>query len=162
MKKFNRTKGAIHLYFALAASIVSLLLYGFSGQYKAHADGSSYTLGAGQAGYISCTQATCQSSATTFFVPPATTLYRINAAVDCTSSTATATAILIIKYTDPGSTIQTITLATATCTTLGSLSVASLDQGVTISSGTNVQYNVTTANSPIYQARVAVYQEGMN
>jgi len=27
---------------------------------------------------------------------------------------------------------------------------------------TNVQYSVTAANSPQYQARVAVYQEGMN
>jgi hypothetical protein len=128
-----------------------------------HADSSSYALGPGQAGYISCTQATpCASSATTFLVAPVTTLYRINAAVACTSSTATATAILIVKYTDPSSTVQTITLATATCTTLGVASIANLIQEVVILAGTNVQYSVTVATSPSYQARVAVYQEGVN
>jgi hypothetical protein len=125
-------------------------------------DSSSYALGPGQAGYVSCTQANCASSATTFLVAPITTLYRINAAVACTGTTSTATAILIIKYTDPSSTVQTLTLATATCTTLGSASVASMVQEVVISSGTNVQYSVTSALSPNYQARVAVYQEGLN
>lgn len=126
-------------------------------------DASSYALGPNQAGYISCTQATpCASVATTLLVAPVTTLYRINAAVACTGSTATATAILIIKYTDPSSTVQTLTLATATCTTLGAASVASMVQEVVIASGTNVQYSVTAALSPNYQARVAVYQEGLN
>src|SRR5579864_8220097 len=84
-------------------------------------DGSSYTIGPSQQGWISCTQATpCASSATTFFATGGvTTLYRINASVNSTSATATATAILILKYTDPSSTVQTLTLATATCTTLG-------------------------------------------
>jgi hypothetical protein len=128
-----------------------------------HADSTSYALGSGQAGYISCTQATpCASSATTFLVAPATTLYRVNASVACTGTAAAATAILTIKYTDPSSTVQTITLTTATCTALGSLSIAGLDQGIIISTGTNVQYSVTTVNSPAFQARVAVYQEGMN
>lgn len=125
-------------------------------------DGSAYALGINQAGWVSCTQANCASSATTFYATGVTTLYRINASVACTSSTATATAILIIKYTDPSSTVQTITLATATCTALGSASVASLDQGMAILTGTNIQYSVTAANSPNYQARIAVYQEGMN
>jgi len=134
------------------------------GLYLRHikADSSSYALGSGQAGYISCTQANCASSATTLLVAPVTTLYRINAAVACTGTVSTATAILVIKYTDPSSTVQTITLATATCTTLGSASVASMVQEVTISGGTNVQYSVTAALSPNYQARVAVYQEGIN
>lgn len=129
---------------------------------KVDADSSSYALGAGQAGWISCTQANCQSSATTLLVAPVTTLYRINAVVACTGAVAAATAILAVKYTDPSATVQTVTLATATCTALGSASIASLDQGVTISGGTNVQYLVTAVNSPTYQARVAVYQEGMN
>ena len=94
-----------------------------------YADSSTYALGAGQAGWVSCTQANCASSATTILVAPVTTMYRINATVACTSSTATATAILIVKYTDPSSTVQTLTLATATCTALGSLSISSLDQG---------------------------------
>jgi hypothetical protein len=130
----------------------------------AHSDGSSYTLGAGQAGWISCTQATpCASSATTFYATgAATTLYRINASVNCTSAVATATAILAIKYTDPSSTVQTVTLATATCTTLGVAATANLIQSVAILNGTNIQYSVTVANAPNYQARIAVYQEGVN
>lgn len=120
-------------------------------------------IGAGQVGFISCTQATpCPSSATTVATASATTLHRINAAVTCTATGAAATVILTVKYTDPSNTVQTLTLSTATCTALGSLSIASLDQGATISSGTNVQYSVATVNSPSYQARVAVYQEGMN
>jgi hypothetical protein len=130
---------------------------------RAQADSSSYALGSGQAGYVSCTQATpCASSATTFLVAPSTTIYRINAGVTCTATGAAATAILTIKYTDPSNTVQTITLSTATCTSLGSLSMAALDQGFMASSGTNIQYSIATVNSPSYQARVAVYQEGMN
>jgi len=119
-------------------------------------------LGLGQVGFVSCMQATCASSATTFFTTSATTLYRINASVACTGTTAAATAIMVIKYTDPGSTVQTVTLATATCTALGSTSIANLEQGVMIATGTNVQYSVTVVNAPNYQARAAVYQEGMN
>lgn len=130
---------------------------------RVQSDGTGYTLGPGSAGWISCTQATpCASSATTFYITPATMLYRINASVACTSATAAATAILILKYTDPSSTVQTITLATATCTTLGGASLANLIQPAAILTGTNIQYSVTVVNSPNYQARVAVYQEGIN
>ena len=126
-------------------------------------DGSGYALGISQSGWVSCTQANCASSATTFYVTGnATTLYRINASVNCTSATAAATAILAIKYTDPSSTVQTVTLATATCTTLGSLAIANLIQSVAILNGTNIQYSVAIVNAPTYTARIAVYQEGMN
>jgi hypothetical protein len=37
-----------------------------------------------------------------------------------------------------------------------------MNQEVVAITGTNIQYSVTVANSPSYQARVAVYQEGMN
>jgi hypothetical protein len=124
---------------------------------RIHADGTAYALGGAQAGWVSCTQANCASSATTIYVAPVTTLYRINAAVSCTSTTAVATAILIVKYTDLSNTVQTLTLGTATCTTLGAASVANLIQEVLINAGTNVQYSVTVANAPNYQARVAVY-----
>lgn len=151
---------------ALPITIVAGLLIALGAVWtnpKLKADSSSYALGSGQAGWISCTQATpCASSATTIYVAPVTTLYRISAAVSCTASTATATAILILKYTDPSSTVQTVTLATATCTTLGIASVSNLNQEAVILTGTNVQYSVTSANTPLYQARVAVYQEGMN
>jgi hypothetical protein len=118
--------------------------------------------GTSQQGWVSCTQANCASSATTFLIATTTTLYRIGASVACTSATATATAILILKYTDPSSTVQTITLATATCTTLGAASISSVLQEIMVATGTNVQYSVTVANAPQYQARIAVYQEGVN
>ncbi len=137
--------------------MISLLMV-----FHAKADGTVYALGGAQAGWISCTQANCASSATTIYVSPATTLYRISGGVSCTSSTATATAILAIKYTDPSNTVQTLTLGTATCTTLGVASVSNINQVALIITGTNVQYSVTTANSPNYQARVAVFQEGQN
>jgi len=144
-------------------AIIALSFWAWKDRPQPHADGSSYALGSNQAGWISCTQATpCASSATTFYVVPTTTLYRISAGVACTTTTAAATVILAIKYTDPSSTVQTITLATATCTALGIGSIASLDQPEVMSSGTNVQYSVTIVNAPSYQARIAVYQEGMN
>jgi hypothetical protein len=127
-----------------------------------HADGSGYVLGSGSPGWISCTQATCASSATTFYTTGVTTLYRINASVNCTSATAAATAILTVRYTDPSSTVQILTLTTATCTTLGASSLSVLMQSMAVLTGTNIQYNVTTVNSPNYQARIAVYQEGVN
>jgi hypothetical protein len=135
--------------------IFSTLVYG---------DGSAYMLGTNQAGWISCTQATpCASSATTFYTTGgATTLYRINASVNCTSATAAATAILTLKYTDPSSTVQTLTVPTATCTTLGTNSVAFMLQSIAALNATNIQYNVTVVNAPSYQARIAVYQEGVN
>lgn len=143
--------------------IVLVLLLAAGMWIHSRGDSSSYALGPGQAGFISCTNATpCASSATTFLVAPVTTIYRINAAVACTGTVAAATAILAIKYTDVSSTVQTLTVATATCTALGSASVASMVQEVVISTGTNVQYSVTIANAPTYQARVAVYQEGIN
>jgi hypothetical protein len=136
-----------------------LLLAGY-----AHGDGSAYVLGPGSAGWISCTQATpCASSATTFFTTGgATTLYRISASVNCTSATAAATAILTLKYTDPSSTVQTLTVPTATCTTLGASSLAFMLQSIVALNATNVQYSVAIVNAPSYQARIAVYQEGVN
>lgn len=118
--------------------------------------------GTSQQGWVSCTQANCASSATTFLTTTTTSLYRIDASVNCTSATAAATAILTLKYTDPSSTVQTITVPTATCTTLGTASLAFLLQSVAIQTGTNVQYSVVAVNAPSYQTRVAVFQEGVN
>ena len=150
----------------IVASVLGIIVFSlaeWSNRAQPQADGSSYALGSNQAGWISCSQATpCASSATTFYVAPTTTLYRISAGVACTSTGAAATAILVVKYTDPSSTVQTITLSMATCTALGVGSIASLDQPSVILAGTNVQYSLTVANSPNYQARIAVYQEGMN
>ena len=117
-----------------------------------------------QTGWLSCTQATpCASSATTFYTTgSATTLYRITASVNCSSSALAATAILTIKYTDPSNTVQTLVMGTATCTTLGAASLSSLIQSVAIQNATVVQYSVAVVSAPNYQARIAVYQEGVN
>jgi len=128
-----------------------------------YGDGTGYVLGSGSPGWISCTQATCASSATTFYATgSSTTLYRINASVNCTSATAAATAILTLKYTDPSSTVQTLTVPTATCTTLGSSSLAFMLQSIVALNATNIQYSVAVVNSPNFQVRIAVYQEGVN
>jgi hypothetical protein len=142
--------------------LLALLVLFWIAVYARTPDGSAYLLGAGTPGWVSCTQANCATSATTFYTTSATTLYRITASVSCTGVVATGTAILAIKYTDPSSTVQTVTLGTATCATLGSLSIATIMQAANIITGTNIQYLVTAANAPNYQVRIAVYQEGVN
>ena len=120
-------------------------------------------------GGISCTQANCASNATALYTLPniATSqvngfLFHYDASVQCTSSTATATAILQLAYTDVSGTAQTITAGTATCTTLGAASVASLSGNFLIYGNSAITYKVTAANTPLYQAKVLIYQESTN
>jgi hypothetical protein len=121
-----------------------------------------------ETGFVTCTQANCATSATTFSnfqQPTNSSLMKADVSVVCTSAVASATVTLTITYTDPSNTVQTATTGTATCTTLGASSKASLaapDNLFTAKGGTNVQYNVTVANAPQYQARVAIYQESTN
>jgi hypothetical protein len=116
------------------------------------------------AGWVSCTQANCTGSATTLVtVGSATTLYVADISADCSGSTSLATANVTVTYTDASSTVQTISLTSAAvCTTLGPASISSLTQPFTAKNATAIQYNVTTANTPSYQARVAILQEGVN
>ena len=117
-----------------------------------------------EVGWVSCTQATCASSATTLFTTgAAVTLYRVDVSVDCTASASVATANIVITYTDPSNTSQTSTAGTAAvCTTLGSASVIQFNVIFAAKNATAIQYNATVANTPSYQARVAIYQEGTN
>jgi len=108
----------------------------------------------------------CASSATALYTMPniATSdiggvLFRYDASIACTSATTSATAILTLGYTDVSGTAQTVTAGTATCTTLGSASIVSLSGTFMMYGSSSVTYNVTTANSPQYQARVMIYQE---
>lgn len=117
-----------------------------------------------QVGYVSCTQANCASSATTLFTAlAADALYKADVSIACTTSTATATGVVTITYTDVSNTTQTIVSAAATCTTLGAASVAAFSTPFSAKASTVIQYSVTQANSPAgLQGRVAIYQESTN
>lgn len=115
-----------------------------------------------QVGFVSCTQANCASSATTLFTVGANNaLFRIDTGVACTGSAAAATAITTLTYTDPSNTVQTITIPTATCTTLGAASVASNSTIINAKNATAIQYSVAQANTPAFQARISVYEESL-
>jgi hypothetical protein len=130
--------------------------------------------GAGKAGaigtppqiaWVSCTQVNCASSpgvtiGTSY--PAADTQYKIHGSAACTGVVNLATAILVIQYTDPSGTVQTITAATATCTALGSASVSSVSTTVRAKANTPFVYYVTQASSPTFEASVSVIQEGTN
>jgi hypothetical protein len=117
-----------------------------------------------EVGYVSCTQANCASSATTLYTTPAAdSLYKADASIACSTSTATATGTVTISYTDVSNTVQTIVSSAATCTTLGSASVAAFSTPFMAKASTAIQYSVTQANSPAgLRARVAIYQESTN
>ena len=156
--------GSVSLAGTSASPLTTVLSTGLLGTY-AGVTGSS-TTGAldvpYQIGWVSCTQATCASSYTTVVATTATTLYSIHASADCSTSVSLATVAISIKYTDTSSTVQTISPSAAVCTTLGSASVQMVNQEVVALTGTNIQYEVTTANTPTYAARVSIHQEGTN
>ena len=57
---------------------------------------------------------------------------------------------------------ETIVSGTAACTTLGTASQVAVSQPFMAKNGTAIQYTLTNANVPLYQARVAIYQESTN
>lgn len=75
--------------------------------------------------------------------------YRFTGQLDCTTSSAAATATLNLKWTDTSSTAQTLT-AVATCTTLGSASFADLIHFIRAKTATTITIGVTIANTPTY------------
>jgi hypothetical protein len=111
----------------------------------------------------------CPSSLTTLYTMPniATSqvggvLFSYLANIDCASANTGATAILTLSYRDVSGTTQTVTAGTATCTTLGAASTSSLSGTLMMYGNSAVSYEVTTANSPNYQARVVIFQETTN
>ena len=84
-------------------------------------------------------------------------LYRFSGEINCTSSTSTATATLNLKWTDTSNTAQTLSI-TATCTTLGSSSIADMVHVIRVAAGANVTYGVTVANSPHYDVDLRMEQ----
>jgi hypothetical protein len=100
--------------------------------------------------------ATAQTSAisdTTLATPKADALFRFSGQVDCTTSSAAATATLNLKWTDTSNTAQTLSV-TATCTTLGAASLADMVHAIRAKASTAITYGVTIANTPTYDVDV--------
>jgi hypothetical protein len=104
---------------------------------------------------------TAQTSAVSDFAmataPTGSQLYRFTGTVNCTTSSAAATATLNLKYTDTSNTAQTLS-TTATCTSLGASSIANLVNSVRAKAATAVTYGVTIANTPTYDVDVRLEQ----
>lgn len=90
-------------------------------------------------------------------VASGTTVYQFNGTINCTTSSAAATATLNLKWTDTSSTAQTLSV-TATCTTLGSASAGDLTRTISAKTGTLVTYGVTIANTPTYDLHARLFQ----
>jgi len=75
--------------------------------------------------------------------------YRFTGQLDCTTSSAAATATLNLKWTDTSTTAQTLS-ATATCTTLGAASFADLLHFIRAKTGTAITIGVTIVNTPTF------------
>jgi hypothetical protein len=88
----------------------------------------------------------------------ATGMYQLNVTVTCDTSVSTATVIPSVSYTDPSSTVQTITGGTATCTTLGASSIAQISQAIRAKVGTAITVSTTIANSPNYDIAATAAQ----
>jgi hypothetical protein len=84
-------------------------------------------------------------------------LFRFIGTVNCTTTSAAATATLNLKYTDTGSTAQTVSV-TDTCTALVTTGVPNLNVGLRVKAGTNITYGVTIANTPTYDVDVRLEQ----
>lgn len=97
------------------------------------------------------------SDTTLFTVGAATTLFHFSGTVNCTTSSAAATATLNLKYTDSASTAQTVSV-TDTCTSLVTSGIPNIDVALRAKTGTVITYGVTIANTPTYDVDVALEQ----
>jgi hypothetical protein len=102
-------------------------------------------------------QVAAVTDTTMFTVGAATSTFRFSGLVACTTSSATATATLNLKYTDTSNTAQTVSV-TATCTTLGSASVADITKTIRAKNATNITYGVTIANTPTFDVSARLEQ----
>lgn len=92
---------------------------------------------------------------TAFASPQVNSTFRLSAQVNCTTSSAAATAIVTLAWTDTSNTAQMAVLSTATCTTLGASSLAELTKVVRAKGGTDITYAVAIANTPTYDVTVS-------
>jgi len=93
--------------------------------------------------------------------PETATAYRFSGSLNCTTSSAAATATLNLKWTDTSNTAQTLSV-TATCTTLGAASVADMVHQIRAKASTAVTYGVTIANTPTFDVDVRLEAMGPN
>jgi Pectate lyase superfamily protein len=93
---------------------------------------------------------------TTLFTAPTNGTYTMSYVVNCDTSVSTATATPSYAWTDPSGTTHSITGSAATCTTLGSASIASLMLPIDVEASTAVTYSVGVANSPNYDFHIKV------
>ncbi len=100
-------------------------------------------------------------SDTTMVTPGADTNYLFDGWINCTTASAAATATLNIKFTDTGSFAQTFSPATAlaTCTTLGTASIAYFTVPFRAKSSVAVTYGITIANTPTFDYFVRLKTE---
>lgn len=82
--------------------------------------------------------------------------------VACHTSVATATVIPALLWTDESSTAETMTGATATCTTLGTNSASSQSWPIRAKSATTIYLKTTIANSPSYDVHAVCEQASIN
>lgn len=115
------------------------------------------------AGFVSKTGQTANIAATPLFtVGTANTQFQASGSVACDSTSAAATVLVTILYTDVSNTAQTVASAVATCTALGAASTNSIVTTFIAKGGTNIQYSTTIANTPTYDVRVNIMQQGLN
>ena len=70
--------------------------------------------------------------------------------MNCHGATATATIIPQLLYTDTSNTAETLTGATATCTTLGTNSTSNNEWPIYAYKSTTIYLKTTLSNSPTY------------
>jgi hypothetical protein len=92
-------------------------------------------------------------SDTTMVTTPAVGLYTFVGTVNCTTTSASATATLNLKYTDTANTVQTVSVAD-TCTSLVTSGVPGLNVPLRAKAGTAITWGVTIANTPTYDVDV--------
>lgn len=81
--------------------------------------------------------------------------WRFTGSINCTTTSAGATATLNLKYTDTANTAQTVSV-TDTCTALVTSGVPQITQSIRAKSGTNITWGVTIANTPTYDVSVTL------
>jgi hypothetical protein len=114
-------------------------------------------------GYARAVSQTAAIGATTIFTTGgADTLYAVNLSVNCRSASASATVLGNIIWTDVSGTVQTAPSTTATCTTLNINAQGGMAVSIQAKAGTNIQYSTAITNTPTYDVRVAVTQQGTN
>jgi len=90
---------------------------------------------------------------TTMVTPPTASMWRFSGTINCTTTSAAATATLNLKYTDTASTAQTVSV-TDTCTALVTTGIPQLVQALRAKASTAITWGVTIANTPTYDVSV--------